>query len=103
MKWLDLHVRNIGVALPTLDNHSIDKILSYFGNPECLMVLPREQPSHPQSLPAYLVPPISVLEYLTHEDPTLHEAPLRVEIMDLGNGQYSNCMSVTSIRLISMI
>jgi len=30
------------------------------------------------------------MEYLTCKDPTLHEAPLRAEIMDLGNGQSCN-------------
>jgi len=63
-------------------------ILDYFGNPGCTIVLPQWQPSHPQALPAYLVPPISIVEYLTHKDPTLHETPLRAEILDLGNGQY---------------
>ena len=78
------------MALPTLDNFSIQDILSYSGCPECVIVLPLEQPSHPQALPAYLVPPISVLEYLTEKDPTLHEVSLRGVIMDLGNGQCSN-------------
>jgi len=90
MEWLDLHVGNIGVALPTLDNRSIQNILSYSGYPECMIVLPLEQLSHPQALPAYLVPPISVLEYLTEKDPTLQEVSLRGVIMDLGNGKYSN-------------
>jgi len=87
MEWLDLHLGNIGVTLPTLNNHPIRDILHYFGNPECIIVLPEEQPSDPQALPPYLVPPISIAEYLTDKDHTLHEASLRGVIMDLGNGQ----------------
>jgi len=88
MEWLDLHLGNVGVALPTLNNHPITNILHHFGNPECIIVLPEEQPSDPQALPAYLVPPISIAEYLTDQDPTVDEASLRGVIMDLGNGQY---------------
>jgi len=94
MKWIDLHLGNIGVALPTLDDHSIGDIFDYFGSPECTIILPRERPSLPQALPPYLVPPISITEYLTHRDPTLHEARLRAEILDLGNGQYFNCVII---------
>jgi serine/threonine-protein kinase SRPK3 len=90
MKWVDLHSGNVGVALPTLNDHPIKGILGYFGNPECTIILPQQHPSRPQALPAYLVPPISITEYLTHRDPTFHEAPLRAQILDLGNGQYSN-------------
>jgi serine/threonine-protein kinase SRPK3 len=88
MEWLDLHPRNVGVALPTLSNHPIKDILHYFGNPECIIVLPEKQPSEPQALPAYLVPPISIAEYLTDQDPTFDESSPRGVIMDLGNGQY---------------
>jgi len=79
---------NIGVALPTLNDHRMKNLLNYFGQPECTIVLPEKQPSHPQALPAYLVPHISIAEYLTHQDPALHEASLRAQIIDLGNGQY---------------
>ena len=63
------------------------KILHYFGNPEYTIVLPEERQSHPQSFPAYLVPPISISEYMTHTDPTLYEASLQAVIIDLGSGQ----------------
>lgn len=80
---------NVGVALPTLNEHRTEDILGYFGNPECTIVLPLKQLSHPQVFPAYLVPPISIAEYLTHKDPALFEgSSLRAEIMDLGSGQY---------------
>lgn len=87
MESLDLHLGNVGVALPTLNKHPIKNILHYFGNPECIIVLPEEQPSDPEALPAYLVPPISIAEYLTNKDPTLDESSPRGVIMDLGNGQ----------------
>ena len=89
MEWLDLHLGNVGVAPPTMNNHSIKDMLYHLGSPKCIIVLPEEQPSDPQALPAYLVRPISIAEYLTEKDPTLHEASsLRGVIMDLGNGQY---------------
>ena len=42
----------------------------------------------PQGVPAYLVTPIPIMEYLTRKDLAFHEASLRAEIMDFGNGQY---------------
>ena len=76
------------MPFPTLNDHPTQDILDYFGNPECTIVLPLEQLSHSQAFPAYLVPPISIVEYVTHKDPTLHEASLGAKIMDFGNGQY---------------
>ena len=51
------------------------------------IILPRERPSLLQALPPYLVPPISITEYLTQRDSTIHETRLRAEILGLGNGQ----------------
>jgi len=44
-------------------------------------------PAHPEALPPYLVPPISVVNYLIDNDKNLFDGPLHAEIMDLGNGQ----------------
>jgi hypothetical protein len=85
-----------------LNDHPMRDILDYFGNPGCTIVLPQRRPSHPQALPAYLVPPISIMEYMTPKDPALHEASLRAEIIDLGNGQYSNRVNIVSIGMITI-
>jgi hypothetical protein len=67
MEWLlDLHLGNAGEPFPTLNDHPIRNILNYFGNPEYTIVLPEERPSYLQSFPAYLVPPISISEYMTY-------------------------------------
>jgi len=85
MEWLlDLHLGNVGRAFPTLDDNPVKNIPDYFGN---LKFLLRNDHRTPQSLPTYFVPPIWISEYMTHTDPTLHEAPLQAVIMDLGNGQ----------------
>lgn len=84
----DLHLGNIGVALPTLQNHAEDDLLGY-GRPEVTAVLTRNRCARPEGLPPYLVPPFAVLEYLSLRDPEFNEGPWNVEIMDLGNGQHS--------------
>lgn len=81
----DFHLGNVGVALPTLTDNLIADILSEAGSPACTIVLPRQQPSRPQTLPAYVVPPISIIDYLATWDPTLHETRLRAMILDLGS------------------
>jgi len=86
--YLDLPARNVGIALTTLDKHPLHEILDYFGHPECAVVLSTTQPAHPQVLPPYLVPPISVIDYLVNGDSTFMETPLRAQIMDSGNSRY---------------
>ena len=77
-----------------MNDLSIRDVFDDVGSPECTIILPREWPSLPQALPPYLVPPISITEYLTRRDPTLHETRLRAEILDLGNGQCYNCVTI---------
>jgi hypothetical protein len=83
---VDLHTGNVGISLPTLNEHDPRELLDHFEQPECTIVLPTTQPACPQALPSYLVSPISVIDYLIAKDLTLLEAPLQAEIMDLGNG-----------------
>jgi hypothetical protein len=52
-----------------------------------MIVLPITNPAHPEALPPYLVPPISVIDYLIAKDKGFFDGPLHAEIMDLGNGQ----------------
>ncbi|KZT03714.1 kinase-like protein [Laetiporus sulphureus 93-53] len=81
----DLHSGNIGIALPTLDGHPPRSILNYFGNPECIVVLPTAAPTHPAALPPYLLPSISIFDYLASKDPVFADTPFCAVIMDLGN------------------
>lgn len=83
----DLHLGNIGVTLPTLDEYPQRDILDHFGNPECTIVLPTAESSHLQGLPAYLVPPISMGSFLSSNGGPFLEEPMSIEIMDLGNGK----------------
>lgn len=82
----DLHLGNVGTALSTLNDHPPGEILHHFAGLECTVVLPTVHPQHPQALPPYLVPSISVSEYLAKKDSVFRETPLRAEIIDLGNG-----------------
>ncbi|KIY62919.1 kinase-like protein [Cylindrobasidium torrendii FP15055 ss-10] len=84
---VDLHSDNVGIALPTLNNHSFTDLLDHYCQPEALLVLPKKVPENPEALPRYLVRPISVIEYLakTEVDPSFFEGPFQGQIMDLGN------------------
>ncbi|GJE84423.1 kinase-like protein [Phanerochaete sordida] len=84
----DLHLGNIGVTLPTLDEYPQRDILDHFGNPECTIVLPTAESSHLQGLPAYLVPPISMGSFLSSNGGPFLEKPMTIEIMDLGNATF---------------
>ncbi|KAF8965093.1 kinase-like domain-containing protein [Flammula alnicola] len=79
----DLHTGNIGICLPTLDEHSEDDILDYFGHPEIHLVLPRQPHAQPESLPLYQVPSIELGYYYKQKDASFTQSPLCVEIMDL--------------------
>ncbi|KZT03713.1 kinase-like protein [Laetiporus sulphureus 93-53] len=81
----DLHSGNVGIALPTLDEHSPYSILDYFGEPECTIVLPTAPQANPEALPPYLVAPILVIDFLASKDPAFADTPLCAVIMDLGN------------------
>jgi serine/threonine-protein kinase SRPK3 len=78
-----------------LNNHSANDILLHFCNPTCVIVLPTAQPAHPEALPPYLVPPISVVDYLMENAKNSFEGHLHAEIMDLGNGQYHVPICIT--------
>ena len=73
--------------MPGLNNHPPSQILDYFGNPECIIVLPTTHPADPGAIPPYLVPPISLIDYLIAENKDLCDGPLHAEIMDFGSGQ----------------
>lgn len=80
----DLHVGNVGVTLPALQSHSVRDLLDYFGHPECTIVHPIQPPSRPEALPPYLIQPISLMDFISDQDPSFPEKPLQIVIMDLG-------------------
>ncbi|KIY62911.1 kinase-like protein [Cylindrobasidium torrendii FP15055 ss-10] len=83
----DLHSGNVGIALPTLNNHSLANLLDHYNQPDATVVLPTKDPENPGALPHYLVSPISVIDYLAEKekDPPFFDMPLQAQIMDLGN------------------
>ncbi|KAJ7716641.1 hypothetical protein B0H14DRAFT_2643813 [Mycena olivaceomarginata] len=64
----DLHVGDLGFFLPNLVAHSEHDTLDFFGSPECCIVLPREALNQDEP-PPYLVPPISLTDYVLTKDP----------------------------------
>jgi len=95
---IDFHAGNIGVSLPGLNTHPPRQILDYFGNPECVIVLPITHPADPGAVPPYLVPSISLIDYLIAEDKDFCDGPLHAEIMDFGSGQ---CQSPHSLWIFA--
>ena len=84
---LDLRAGNVGISLPSLNNHPPSEILDYFNHPACTIVLSTTHPTHPGALPPYLVPSISVIDYMVDNDKNLLDGPFHAQIIDLGNGQ----------------
>jgi serine/threonine-protein kinase SRPK3 len=74
---------NIGVSMPQLDEMTEKDLINHFGPPECTIVLPRQTPTRPESLPSYLVPPTHISELLLKPAVELH-----IELLDLGNGMH---------------
>ena len=79
----DLHMGNIGVAMPQLDEITEEDLIGRSYPPECTIVFPRQTPARPESLPPYLVPPTHISERLLKPTAELH-----IELLDLGNGMY---------------
>ncbi|EDR15940.1 uncharacterized protein LACBIDRAFT_321041 [Laccaria bicolor S238N-H82] len=76
----DLHMGNIGVSMPQLDDIIEEDLIDRFDPPECTIVFPRQTPARPESLPPYLVPPTHISELLLKPTAELH-----IELLDLGN------------------
>ena len=81
----DLHMGNIGVSMPQLDEITEEDLIARFSPPECTIVLPRRTPARPESLPFYLVPPIPISEILLRKD-MKPATELHIELLDLGSG-----------------
>ncbi|KAK3704353.1 hypothetical protein LTR37_013906 [Vermiconidia calcicola] len=81
----DLHLDNLGVSLPQLQDRSEGEIMDHFANPECAAVIARDPRKPTHHLPPYLVDSISIIEYLTETHALSNDMPVRVKIMDFGN------------------
>ncbi|KAK7441002.1 hypothetical protein VKT23_016783 [Stygiomarasmius scandens] len=94
----DIHTGNIGIRLPTLEKHSEDDILNYFGPPEISPILTRQPLPQADALPPYLTPSIPLACYFKERDALFAESSLQVEIIDLGSAQTVDefpCLSCT--------
>ena len=92
----DLHLDNLGVSLPQLQDRSEGEIMDHFANPECAAVIARDPRKPTHHLPPYLVDSISIIEYLTETHALSNDMPVRVKIMDFGNGTF--CLYFASCR-----
>ncbi|KAF9480970.1 kinase-like protein [Pholiota conissans] len=82
----DIHIMNVGIALPTLEKHPLEDIKGFFGRPDCTVIRSQEHPTErPESLPPYLVSSISPVHYMMKMDAVFRETFLQLQIMDLGN------------------
>ncbi|KAE9386808.1 kinase-like protein, partial [Gymnopus androsaceus JB14] len=83
----DLHVGNIGVSLPTLDEQSeLDLLEDFQPNPHAILHC-KPHPS-PESLPKYLLPPINLADYFKPRRHALNRqipAGGSAQIMDFGS------------------
>ena len=84
---VDLHLGNIGIALPTLADVDPDDVLSEIGNYEVTMVLPTDPNLVSTSLPRYLVSPCNLSPYFDSVSSN-DEIPLEPEakLFDFGAG-----------------
>ena len=85
--FVDLHFGNLGCSLPGLNERTELDLLGHFGNPDCVTpILAVDPVDQTVSLPPYLVPAISMAEYLVKSKPPLSfetELPL-LKILDFG-------------------
>ncbi|RJE20032.1 STYKc [Aspergillus sclerotialis] len=82
----DLHLSNIGLALPDLDKYSESELSFAFDDPEPTIVLPLRPEDQTNSLPTYVIRPISLAELVLEQLRTSKSTDLCVRIMDFGNG-----------------
>ncbi|KAE9395632.1 kinase-like protein [Gymnopus androsaceus JB14] len=81
----DLHIQNIGVSLPMLEEHSELDLLEDF-QPDLHVVLHCKLHPSPKSLPKYLLPPIDIADYFKPRGLASPQmAGVSAQIMDLGN------------------
>ncbi|EDR15321.1 uncharacterized protein LACBIDRAFT_301445 [Laccaria bicolor S238N-H82] len=76
----DLHMGNIGVSMPQLDEITEEDLIDRCDPPNCTIVFPCQTPASPKSLPPYLVPPTDIAFHLLKPPAALH-----IELLDLGS------------------
>ena len=82
----DLHLGNLAICIPSIENQTMDDFMDFFRNPECIPVLTRDPSEDTKSLPKYLVLPISILEICNDILESTPGHAICVKIMDFGNG-----------------
>ena len=84
---VDLHFNNLGCSLPGLNERTELDLLTHFGNPECVTpILAVDPADQTASLPPYLIPAISMADYLAKAKPplSLEADPPLLKILDFG-------------------
>ena len=71
--------------MPQLKEHSEEAIMDYFASPECIPIIARNPMEQGDSLPLYIVPSISVVDYLRETGTLETLEPFCVKIIDFGN------------------
>ena len=71
------------MSMPQLDEITEEDLMDRIDPPECTIVLPRQTPARPESLPSYLVSPTHISDLLPKPAAELH-----IELLDLGNGMH---------------
>ncbi|KAF8910432.1 kinase-like protein [Gymnopilus junonius] len=85
----DLHLKNIGAAIPELDDQEVDKVVIDLSEHNITVVLPRAAAKQSPSLPAYVISEINLEEY--YERITSSEFP-RTKILDFGGVHLSGTL-----------
>ncbi|WEW56754.1 hypothetical protein PRK78_002205 [Emydomyces testavorans] len=87
----DFHFGNIGICIPQLQELSEEQLLDFLMNQTSTAitpVIPRDPLDQSQSLPAYVIPFINLVTFLKFSLGTSARfAPIRVKILDFGNGE----------------
>jgi hypothetical protein len=82
----DPHFGNITFASPSLNGHSVNRILNYFGNPECTPVGATKHVGPREVFTEYLGPAIPMVNYMVHAVQVTSNIPLCMKMIDFRNG-----------------
>lgn len=92
--YTDLHLGNVGVALPELADQDPDDVMHDLDTPETTLVLTSDPRKQTLSLPAYVVAPCDLVAYFRR---TANPAQPQVKIFDFGNGEYGFCALILKL------
>ncbi|OAQ59999.1 protein kinase-like protein [Pochonia chlamydosporia 170] len=82
----DPHIANFGIALPQLQQFKEDDITEYFANPEIVPVVPRDPAFPLNAVPPYIVPSVSIADFLTRRKAFPAASVMSIKILDFGRG-----------------